>query len=135
MLIISRKQNQEVVFPNLGVRIEVSKIRGNTVCLGIDAPKDIAILRGELENLRSDVTREVAAPLQISHELRGRLNTISLCLHVMKENQDANLPIDSKILTRALRELHTIEEICSCGHAPNPFVERLDQLSPHLSSC
>ena len=130
MLILSRKQNQEIVFPNLGVRIEVAKIRGNTVCLGIDAPKDIAILRGELENMYSNSTREVTAPLEMTHELRNRLNAMSLCLHVMKEKQQANLPIDPKILTRALSELHTIEEICSCDHSPNPFVDRLEQFSP-----
>lgn len=129
MLILSRKQNQEIVFPNLGVRIEVAKIRGNTVCLGIDAPKEIAILRGELQHLSAPPTACTFVP-DLSHELRNRLNAMSLCLHVMKEKQEANLPIDGKILTRALRELHTIEEICSCDNTPNPFVDRLEHNNP-----
>ncbi len=136
MLILSRKQNQEIVFPHLGVRIEVARIRGNTVCLGIDAPKEIAILRGELENLQSrfptpdELMEDGEAPVRLSHELRNRLNALSLCLHLMKEKQDAKVPIEPKILTRALRELHTIEEICGCNNSPNPFVDRLERHHP-----
>lgn len=126
MLILSRKQNQEIVFPHLGVRIEVARIRGNTVCLGIDAPKEIAILRGELENIVKTPAPSDLLPNN-NHELRNRLNAMSLCLHVMKEKHEANLPIEGKILTRALRELHTIEEICSCENSPNPFVDQLEQ--------
>ncbi len=127
MLILSRKQNQEIVFPHLGVRIEVARIRGNTVCLGIDAPKEIAILRGELENHHGYTVPAGSPPVNLSHELRNRLNAMSLCLHVMKEKQEAQQPIEAKILSRALRELHTIEEICSCDHSPNPFVDRLER--------
>lgn len=126
MLILSRKQNQEIVFPHLGVRIEVARIRGNTVCLGIDAPKEIVILRGELENIAHRPIPNELVPNH-NHELRNRLNAMSLCLQVMKEKSDSNQPIDGKILTQALRELHAIQEICSWDNAPNPLVDQLDQ--------
>lgn len=134
MLVLSRKQNQEIVFPHLGVRIEVARIRGNTVCLGIEAPKEIAILRGELENLaRFPAPSEM--PLTLSHELRNHLNAMSLCLHAMMEKQEANLPIDGMILARALQELHTIEEITSCDLAPTLFVDRLEKQESSPLSC
>jgi len=47
MLVLSRKQNQTVVIDNQ-IEIQVLKIKGNTVRLGIKAPNQIKVLRGEL---------------------------------------------------------------------------------------
>jgi carbon storage regulator CsrA len=47
MLVLSRKQNQEVLIGDQ-IKITVLKSRGNTVRLGIDAPRDIKVVRGEL---------------------------------------------------------------------------------------
>ena len=47
MLVLSRKRNQEIVV-NGNIRIHVIDIKGNSVRLGIEAPKEVAILRGEL---------------------------------------------------------------------------------------
>ncbi len=47
MLVLSRKQNQTIVIDGQ-IEIEVLKIKGNTVRLGIRAPQEIKVLRGEL---------------------------------------------------------------------------------------
>lgn len=47
MLVLSRKQQQEIVIGE-NVKITVLKIKGNTVRLGIEAPRDIKVIRGEL---------------------------------------------------------------------------------------
>jgi carbon storage regulator len=47
MLVLSRKQGQTVEIGEQ-VTITVTQVRGNQVRLGIDAPKEIAIRRGEL---------------------------------------------------------------------------------------
>ena len=48
MLVLSRKQNEEIVIGN-NVCIKVVGIFGNKVRLGISAPADVAIRRGELD--------------------------------------------------------------------------------------
>ena len=48
MLVLSRKVNETVEFPELGITVEVVRVKGNTVRLGIKAPNSIRILRGEL---------------------------------------------------------------------------------------
>ena len=48
MLVLSRKVGQEIVVGD-NVRITVTKISGNRVTLGIDAPDHVRIIRGELE--------------------------------------------------------------------------------------
>ena len=53
MLVLTRRQNQKIEIDGK-ISIEVLKIKGNTVRLGILAPKDKKILRGELDELVID---------------------------------------------------------------------------------
>ena len=48
MLVLSRKLNEQVLFPELGISVEVIKVRGGQVRLGIKAPNSVRIVRGEL---------------------------------------------------------------------------------------
>jgi len=48
MLVLSRKVGQEIVIGD-NVRITITKVSGNRVTLGVDAPDHVRILRGELE--------------------------------------------------------------------------------------
>lgn len=47
MLVLSRKLNQEIVIGE-NVKVTVLKIKGNTVRLGIEAPRNVRVVRGEL---------------------------------------------------------------------------------------
>jgi carbon storage regulator len=48
MLVLSRRRNEKVVLPSLGVTVQVLAIRRGEVRLGIMAPPDVPILREEL---------------------------------------------------------------------------------------
>ncbi len=48
MLVLSRKAGEELIIGD-SIRITVNKISGNRVTLGIVAPGDVRVLRGELE--------------------------------------------------------------------------------------
>jgi len=48
MLVLSRRLNEEVVFPGLGITVRVIKSKGNQTRLAISAPDSVRILRGEL---------------------------------------------------------------------------------------
>jgi len=58
MLVLSRKVNQEIVIDG-NIRIRVLKAKGNTIRLGIEAPDDVNIKRGELENRDSRQARNL----------------------------------------------------------------------------
>ena len=47
MLVLSRKESEKIHIGN-GIVITVTRIKGNSVRLGIEAPKDVHIRRGEL---------------------------------------------------------------------------------------
>ncbi len=54
MLVLSRKALQSVVIGD-DIRITVVRVEGNQVRIGIEAPQDVRILRGELfEEAESD---------------------------------------------------------------------------------
>ena len=60
MLVLSRRENETILIPELGITLEVVRIKGNTVRIGIDAPRSIRIVRGELED-RSEQQDDVSA--------------------------------------------------------------------------
>lgn len=49
MLILSRRENQKIVMPSLGIEIIVIDIRGDRVRLGLTVPKEIAVHRAEVQ--------------------------------------------------------------------------------------
>ena len=50
MLVLTRKESQRINIGN-GIVVIVNKIKGNSVRLGIEAPDDVPIRRGELDLL------------------------------------------------------------------------------------
>ncbi|MGO9113864.1 MAG: carbon storage regulator CsrA [Thermoguttaceae bacterium] len=47
MLVLARKSNESIVIDG-GIKITVVEIRGNQIRLGIEAPKEVGIMREEL---------------------------------------------------------------------------------------
>ena len=73
MLVLSRKKNESIVIDGQ-IKIEVLKVKGNTIRLGISAPKSVKVLRGELAPFgkeSNDVTVDAnglsEASLMIAH--------------------------------------------------------------------
>lgn len=48
MLVLTRRRSDQILIPSLGITLEVLSIKGNVVKLGIRAPQEVRILRGEL---------------------------------------------------------------------------------------
>ncbi len=68
MLVLSRKKGEKILMPGLDIEIEVVEIRGNKVRLGITAPDDVNILRGELTSQPSDADAPKDDPNQSEGE-------------------------------------------------------------------
>jgi len=49
MLVLTRRINETIELPGLGVTITLVKIKGDRVRIGIDAPREQTIVRGELK--------------------------------------------------------------------------------------
>lgn len=63
MLVLTRKIEEEIVLGN-NIRLRVLSLRGNTVRIGIEAPQDVRVKRGELASL--DAERSSTTKLELS---------------------------------------------------------------------
>ena len=83
MLVLSRGTNDRIVFPSLGISVEVLKVNGSRTSLGIDAPKDIQVIRHELLEDERDVFQGKAAKQSDAvHDVRNRVNRATLKLQL-----------------------------------------------------
>jgi len=58
MLVLSRKEGERIVIGD-NITLIISKVSGNRVTIGIEAPRDVKVIRGELQQslLEPDVTK------------------------------------------------------------------------------
>lgn len=122
MLVLSRKQNERILFPTLGITVEVLRAGTNKVQLGIDAPREIRVIRDELNEfpeteLRSKPVSEFREP-----ELRRELESAAKAIH-RAQNQiiQGNGEFAGEALEQALRSLRQLEarfETVDQNHEP-----------------
>ena len=59
MLVLSRRRDQEVSLPGLGVKFKVLQVKGNSVRLGFEAPENVRVLRSELNEFDNEFELEL----------------------------------------------------------------------------
>ena len=62
MLVLSRKTGERIHIGN-SIMIEIRRVAGNRVTIALDAPRDVRILRGELEQADRDFRTPTAEEL------------------------------------------------------------------------
>ncbi len=65
MLVLSRKEGEQLLIGD-DIVLTINRISGNRVAIGIEAPRDVRILRGELERVK--VAESASAPNAASVE-------------------------------------------------------------------
>jgi two-component system, OmpR family, response regulator len=97
MLVLSRRPNEKIVFPTLGVTVQVVALKPGLVRLGIDAPHDVTVLREEvLERTLQAGQAAIGQPpiqqlQQLNHLLRNRLNSTTIGLALLRRQMQAGL--------------------------------------------
>lgn len=87
MLVLSRRKNQQINFPGLGIRVEILETSRSTTKIGVHAPLEVRVLRGELEG--GNAPHVVRLPEEMRHEIRNVLHEVSLMLHVYRKRTEA----------------------------------------------
>jgi carbon storage regulator CsrA len=138
MLVLSRGRNDKVVFPTLGISVEILRVAGNKVRLGIEAPHEVPVHRHEIseriaaENEADHGSRNQAiikmpglldeqsgAPdpqathqqlREMSHAIRNRLNAAALGLHLLHRKLETDDLSDAEAtIFKIFNELKAIE--------------------------
>ena len=102
MLVLSRRPNEKILFPALGISVEIAGIAKNVVRVGIEAPPSITVLR---EEIASETDRKACAESKTSvHRQRNHLHTAALAVHLAQKQLQAGLSKDAEAtLSEALR--------------------------------
>jgi carbon storage regulator CsrA len=123
MLVLSRQQDQTIIFPNLGIRVEVLRVKGKNVSLGIEAPRAIRVSRGELADpddpqCSSEIIQALEGRIdatlstQQRHELKNQLNSASLALHAAERKLEQGAAADvERYLAKAVEALGQLNRL------------------------
>lgn len=132
MLVFSRRKDDRVVFPSLGIDIKVLRIAGNVVRLGISAPREVPVFRDEVMTERD--ANQQPAPLlnrQLTHEIRNQVNSAMIALCLLGRKLDLGEDVDLEpTLYKILLDLEEIESELDRldGSEPHPATKRLRAL-------
>jgi two-component system, OmpR family, response regulator len=127
MLVLSRGRNDKVVFPTLGISVEILRVAGNKVRLGIEAPHEVPVHRHEIADRIAagsengdasashhavikmpDAKEKLAA--HFDHAIRNRLNAAALGLHMLHRKLESDdLSEAEATIFKIFNELKAIE--------------------------
>lgn len=88
MLVLSRKQNEKIIIGD-NISITVLNIRGNTVRIGIEAPRHISVVRAELPRKDKEATTK---PVTVEFKSNGDgSQNVGPSLRVVNQEIDLDL--------------------------------------------
>lgn len=89
MLVLSRREQETIVLPAIRTTIQLLKVRGQVVRIGIEAPPKVQILRGEIADgsVQGHEPQEGDLFKQL-HDLRDRLNQTAIGASLAKKLLD-----------------------------------------------
>ena len=124
MLVLSRKKNQQVLFPNLGIEVEILRIAGSSVSVGIKAPASVQVLRGELKTTANSVDSSkdsVPNHRDLIHKLRNQLNQAQLTVALAQKQLQMGMPESAEqTLIDMLQRLSDIDQEMTSSAAGVP---------------
>lgn len=121
MLVLTRREEQKIVFPTMGVTVEVLRIRGNVAKIGIEAPAEIPVLREEIAGPEPFARHQhTGLSREARHALRNRLNASTIALHLLKRQLELGKAADAETtFEKIVSEFTSLErELAPVGPSP-----------------
>ncbi|MEM9826650.1 MAG: response regulator [Planctomycetota bacterium] len=117
MLVLSRKDNESIAFPNLGISLEILRSQGRAVKIGVKAPKDVRVLRGELlegHDMDAELASIDEAAKKRRHDVRNRMHHANLALAVVqKQLNRGDMEKAQRALSQALTALGDLDQLAA----------------------
>ena len=123
MLVLSRRENDRLLFPSLGISIQVVRLTSSRVSLGIQAPRQIQVIRQELhrESQPTPDQGELSAVIeaQLQRRIQGKVDSIARSLELaQQELEQGDSEAAVRRLDRVRSQLHALRSATAdqaCG--------------------
>ena len=121
MLVLSRRADESIQFPNLGITIRVLRLSSKRARIGIEAPPEFAVIRGELSEV-AQKTFENRVPQSTSRCLQQHICEASDVLTKLYHTMESCDWQDSEPLVFALfNQLKAMDEqVANLSHGVGP---------------
>jgi carbon storage regulator CsrA len=101
MLVLSRRAEEAIVFPQSSVVIHVLGVQGKSVRIGVEAPPEVKVLRGELAGAPAP---QPAPKRSTSHAVRIRLDDVGVLTRKLQQQWEAGCNEEAEATLRKLAE-------------------------------
>jgi carbon storage regulator CsrA len=118
MLVLTRRENEKIVFPEVGITVELVSISGSRARIGVEAPAEVRILRHEIAEKElaekpltfavknrpklSAIAKEAPTEKSHSHKVRNHLNSTSIAAQLLRRQLDMGLIDDAEATVQTL---------------------------------
>jgi carbon storage regulator len=104
MLVLTRRPSEKIIFPGSGITVQVLEIRGHAVKIGVDAPREIQVLRAELAADNPVTPGKAACPPAQDRLQRAR----TLLRELVKQHEQG---LGGAATEEILAEMHDVLEV------------------------
>lgn len=108
MLVITRRSSEKISFPQIGVKLHFIRVQGSAAKVGIDAPRDILIVRDEVSDDKEAAAKLneqwLRLPKEVRHEIRNELHALGVGIHLLREQLKLGLQEESEETFAAIQE-------------------------------
>ena len=124
MLVLTRRETEKILLPDVGVTVELMSVSGNRARIGISAPATIRILREEVaanQNAIKQATARGPIPREFAHAMRNRLNAAVLAAEMLRLHlETGNALAAHEPLDKVVSELKALAAILQPETCPSP---------------
>jgi len=108
MLVLSRRLKEKLLFPGFNTSVQILDFKGGKVRLGIEAPKNVSVLREELQDgpmsMPPDEEALNAKIRQANHLVRNRLNVAGIGLALLAKQIQGGLLQEGQATLEKIQE-------------------------------
>lgn len=117
MLVLTRRENEKIVFPEVGITVELVSISGSRARLGVQAPAEVRILRHEIAEKelgdkplsfplknrpQLEALAKQTASNNPSHSVRNHLNSTSIAAQLLRRQLDMGMIDEAETTVQTL---------------------------------
>ena len=107
MLVLSRREEQKICFPEFGITVQILRVNSGRVRVGVDAPSEVRILREEVAD-PSEFRKPPGVgrlPKLLRHQVRNELNRLSVAVHLFNAENKAGQVEDAEKTFASITQL------------------------------